>query len=270
MYVKKKCSKCKRKLPSTIEYFHKNIRTKDGLHGECKECRKNKKNPLEIKKKCLYCTNEFIAIGANRFRQKYCSLECGDRDYHIKKYIPIIHKKKCIYCKKLFETNRPEGLYCSTKCSSKYHYEKNKKPPKEKNCIQCGELFVVISYKKYCSEECRSIAHYERHKAYYSRKGRERNKKRKLEVLQHYSNSNIPFCNICKIEDIDILTIDHIYNNGAEHRKKMKGHDLYYELIKTDFPKGYQVLCRNCNYKKFIVYKKNERLKIMEKYYGTS
>ena len=74
--------------------------------------------------------------------------------------------------------------------------------------------------------------------------------------MQYYSNSQKPYCEICKIDDIDVLTIDHINNNGSEHRKTMKGHDFYYELIKTDFPNGYQVLCRNCIYENNSVLQK--------------
>lgn len=40
----KMCSKCKELLPNNTKYFHKNKSWRDGLHNQCKECRrKNKK-----------------------------------------------------------------------------------------------------------------------------------------------------------------------------------------------------------------------------------
>ena len=225
-------------------------------------------NQKEIKKTCLYCKKDFIATGSNRNRQIYCSLKCGDRDYHKKNYKQITHKKICIYCGISFQTNRPESLYCSNKCSCNFRYNKNKRTKKLKNCLQCGKEFKTTTSKKYCSEECRLISHYERHKAYYGRKARERNKERKLKVFIYYSNSKSPFCKKCGIKDMDILTLDHINNDGYKHRKELKSHDLYSELIKTNFPKGYQILCRNCNYKKFLDFKRKERERIIKKYYG--
>jgi hypothetical protein len=53
------------------------------------------------------------------------------------------------------------------------------------------------------------------------------------------------------------LTIDHIENNGAEHRRQQrngqnKGHDIYAWLRKNNYPEGFQVLCYNCNCAKGI------------------
>lgn len=38
--IMKTCIKCKMEEPATLEYFHKDIRSEDGLVNECKECRK--------------------------------------------------------------------------------------------------------------------------------------------------------------------------------------------------------------------------------------
>lgn len=58
-------------------------------------------------------------------------------------------------------------------------------------------------------------------------------------------------CTKCGEEKLDVLTIDHIENNGAEHRRqlgKSGGPSFYRWLRKQGYPKdGYQILCMNCN-----------------------
>ncbi|MFE1396776.1 hypothetical protein ACFW53_02415 [Nocardiopsis dassonvillei] len=46
-----------------------------------------------------------------------------------------------------------------------------------------------------------------------------------------------------------MLTIDHVDNNGAEHRREIGGggEKLYRWLKREGYPPGYQVLCFNCN-----------------------
>ncbi len=73
----------------------------------------------------------------------------------------------------------------------------------------------------------------------------------KLEVLTHYSGG-APRCAKCNIVDTDVLSIDHIDGGGRKHRAQV-GSDFYGWLKKNNFPsEGYQVLCMNCNYAKFI------------------
>lgn len=43
------------------------------------------------------------------------------------------------------------------------------------------------------------------------------------------------------------LTIDHINNDGAEHKRSRAGVDLYDWIIKHNFPDTFQTLCWNCN-----------------------
>lgn len=76
--------------------------------------------------------------------------------------------------------------------------------------------------------------------------------KLKLMVLSHYGG-NPPKCACCGEAETIFLTIDHINDDGAKHRKRIKskaGYGFYRWLIKNNFPKGYQVLCFNCNYAK--------------------
>ena len=67
-------------------------------------------------------------------------------------------------------------------------------------------------------------------------------------------------CGGCGIDDIDMLTIDHIAEDGAGHRKLNGAVNIYSWLIKNKFPSGYQVLCMNHNLKKSLVYRRKNRL----------
>lgn len=84
--------------------------------------------------------------------------------------------------------------------------------------------------------------------------GRKRNLDFKIIVIKHYSNSTMQ-CNCCGEFHIEFLQIDHIDCGKLLYSKNKRPHKLYglklYKwLIKNNFPKGYQVLCANCNFAK--------------------
>lgn len=88
----------------------------------------------------------------------------------------------------------------------------------------------------------------------------------KLAVLSHYGKGRQPCCcwPDCMITDIDMLTLDHINNDGAEHRKtlgdrKMAGGKIYRWIIKNGFPDGFQTLCANHQFKKEILRKREKK-----------
>lgn len=85
--------------------------------------------------------------------------------------------------------------------------------------------------------------------------------KRKLLVLNYYSN-NQPKCGQCAVDNIFCLDLDHTNNNGASERKETKtsGAGFYGWIIKNKYPEGYQVLCRNCNYLKYVDLKNNQKI----------
>ena len=68
-----------------------------------------------------------------------------------------------------------------------------------------------------------------------------------MDVLRYYSNSTLQ-CACCGETQICFLGIDHINGGGYEDRKKgLGGGTLYHYLRKNNYPKGFQVLCHNCN-----------------------
>ena len=147
-------------------------------------------------------------------------------------------------------------------------------------CKHCGEEFIVTTrYKQYCSKYCYQRCYYLNHKDKYTQYvkkhylkykekynkqsrewhennrermnefGRKHREKRKREILEHYGGV---YCSLCDITDIEVLTLDHVAGGGTKQRRSFKdGHAIYRWIINNNFPSGFRVLCRNCNWKEY-------------------
>src|ERR1035437_8470913 len=84
---------------------------------------------------------------------------------------------------------------------------------------------------------------------------------KKIEALTHYGKNGTLACcwEGCTVNDVDMLSLDHVKNDGAEHRRKLvgnrssfsgKGKDIYQWAICQGFPEGFQTLCMNHQFKK--------------------
>lgn len=72
----------------------------------------------------------------------------------------------------------------------------------------------------------------------------------KQTILSRYGGQ----CAICGVTDPAFLNIDHIDGRGGEHRRSIgvSGAAFYEWLINNDFPPGFQVLCWNHNWLKYL------------------
>ncbi|MBA7490209.1 hypothetical protein ES702_00744 [subsurface metagenome] len=71
----------------------------------------------------------------------------------------------------------------------------------------------------------------------------------RLIVLKHYGGDP-PKCACCGEKHLEFLTIDHINGGGRKHEIQIKkqGYRTVTEwLYRNNFPKGFRVLCWNCN-----------------------
>lgn len=69
-------------------------------------------------------------------------------------------------------------------------------------------------------------------------------RKIRKEVIEHYGGK----CACCGETFIGFLAIDHINNDGYKHKKQFGGSmAITYWLRQNKYPKGFQVLCHNCN-----------------------
>ena len=127
--------------------------------------------------------------------------------------------------------------------------EKSRKKWKENNLQKMKELkekWIKNNPKKYKEQKRRSHWNI------------------KVKTLKHYGGEN-PKCACCGEKEIKFLTIDHINNNGAKHRKELKksGYNFYYWLKRNKYPSEYQVLCFNCNIAKGLYGKCPHNKKIL-------
>jgi hypothetical protein len=93
-----------------------------------------------------------------------------------------------------------------------------------------------------------------------------RNQILKQTVIEHYGNKCAWVG--CDVADLDMLSIDHIENDGAQEKKvyRSAGFNFYRYVIKNGFPEGkYQVLCFNHQWKKRMMSLRNEKLPVVTK-----
>ena len=111
-------------------------------------------------------------------------------------------------------------------------------------CIDCGKKPAIRPGKAGRCQECRDEAN-ENAKTYLQ--------KIKKICYAHYGNE----CTCCGESEPAFLSIDHIDNDGAEHRReqgtKGSGTWLYLWLIRNNFPTGFQILCWNCQWGKQLL-----------------
>lgn len=142
--------------------------------------------------------------------------------------IPSQDLRKCSKCKK-------------DKPLSEYYIRKNGSLLAE--CKECTKKRTHIYYTKNRQEACRK----------YNAYMKEKRARIKEAVFAAYGGYK---CACCGETERLFLTIDHINNDGAAHRRKIvgkrtgAGYPTYKWLLDNHFPKGYQVLCMNCNHGK--------------------
>ena len=109
------------------------------------------------------------------------------------------------------------------------------------------------SHQKYRDNNKEKIRNYQQNnRSKFRKSNKKHNHRNRQIVLEHYGGKP-PKCANCGCSVIDCLDIDHINNNGAEERERHGSGTRFVKwLIGNGFPPGYQILCRNCNWLKYI------------------
>jgi len=136
---------------------------------------------------------------------------------------------------------------------------------KKKRCTKCGSRGPFYNQptrpegKGSWCKKC--VAKQQRERRIYAsgtiRKQRaRRGLNSKIEVLTHYGKDGQLRCCWpgCSITDIDVLTLDHVNDDGADLRRKgqLAGRVFYNWLKLHGYIKGLQTLCWNHQWKKRI------------------
>lgn len=147
-----------------------------------------------------------------------------------------------------------------------YQCEKRESRPGRKSCEICATwqkeyrranrdklLTNMVIYRQKHGDKWRAVAkanrtaNPEKERAYRS----DYRQKLKLIVFAAYSRNGEVKCALCDECRIGALTMDHINGGGSTHRKSIS--KIYFWLRKNGYPPEYQILCSNCNFKKYLV-----------------
>lgn len=166
--------------------------------------------------RCKLCQNETQRESRKKRREQRVCIDCGGGG--------VTTKCRCGSC-----AERRRRYTASARSRAK----------EDKRCLSCGSLTEGVYIL------CQSC-------------GREKNEAGKIwrqqlkeEVFGAYGGAA---CACCGEKRMEFLSIDHIANDGAQHRKKIggltTGAGIHRWLKKNKYPSGFQVLCFNCNMSK--------------------
>lgn len=141
-------------------------------------------------------------------------------------------------------TESPTCEICKEK-ARRYHKRRVVERKTQGMCTSCGKNKPILTTKT--CQQCR-----DKHTEKWINNGERYKSNIKLsnQKLKRYIMDTYGGCCICCGEyDLRFLTIDHINNDGQEHRKQGVGcgGNIYRWLRNNGFPKGFQTLCYNCN-----------------------
>lgn len=140
--------------------------------------------------------------------------------------------------------NEPTGKTCADctewKLFTEFYKKKGRKDPYHSYCKGCLKI--------------RNKTNYQKNNVQRRTWQRDHNAKIKQQVYDAYGN----VCACCGEDNPFFLSIDHVNNDGADHRRSLGadptsgvirgvGMQLYYEIIREDFSERFQILCYNCN-----------------------
>lgn len=147
---------------------------------------------------------------------------------------------RCAICGGPWPTKN-KRQYCN-KCATKFSDDRRQRYQRtraEGQCWGCGQNLTANWKGAYC-DPCQAAQR---------KKANERTRRNKQQVMAAYGGK----CACCGESDWRFLTLDHINNDGAEHRQTLPGRgggsNIYHYLAARGFPNDppLQVLCWNCN-----------------------
>lgn len=158
--------------------------------------------------KCVETTRLFQEQKRDEHRREGTCLTCGKP--------PVKNQATCEECQKRATTSTLKRYFNNIT---------------NKKCALCGGQLNLNTFR---CDTC-STEHCERGRIYWHRDH--------MIVLEHYGQK----CVCCNETIKELLEIDHLNNDGANHRQNVHGHHVYEWIIKQNFPTTIQIMCANCN-----------------------
>lgn len=144
----------------------------------------------------------------------------------------------CISCNNPL---RPGTTVCEYHHAKKLEYNRSRvaRTKKEGLCRSC-----------WTRERVDGLTLCGRCRIYFQERQKEHNRRVKIKVIEHYGGR----CKCCGTENKKYLQLDHVNNDGADHRRnlKLKCSGVYEWAAKNNFPDSLQLLCANCHFAKTI------------------
>lgn len=144
--------------------------------------------------------------------------------------------------------------YACTECRGKYAIQKYREKRAKMNSDELQALKDKINARQKAARDKRlSEMSEEEAKSYKDRINAGNTERRNAVRDAVYKAYGGYKCACCGETERAFLSIDHIHNDGAEHKRRFKlqtGEQLYRWLIRHNFPPGFQILCMNCQWGK--------------------
>lgn len=258
--VTKICYKCKKEL--SVDLFHRNKAKPSGCADACKECKKhdNKKYQEGNKGEIKCRKHDYYLRNKEDITQKVNYYIKNNRDKHnlyrkksgIKLKTEVFShycggEVKCKHC----ETNE---LYLLTIDHVNGGGNKHRKATGMKTGYNCycwlkrnsfPDGFQVLCWNCQFIKRLKEMSPNDPTKRQLQKSSYARSVKQ--QCLEQYGK----IC-VCGEKDQDVLTLDHVNDDGAVHRRETntRGLNFYIYLRKNKFPQepSLQVLCLNCQY----------------------
>ncbi len=125
--------------------------------------------------------------------------------------------------------------------------EKERTYQREYKQIRRADLAYRIRDKEYSDRYQEPLEVARRRRASARKNNNQRRLWQRALALDHYG----AHCACCGESRDYFLAIDHIDGGGSQHKKTIGFRSLAGWLFENDWPKGFQVLCHNCNTAKY-------------------